>query len=61
MEQDVFFTFSMIVEGATENVLQFKMPVESIYNKNLEVVEQKMFLLNTTERQRGSNNKKSIN
>ncbi len=30
-----FFAFSMILEGTTEKVLQFKMPLESIYNRNL--------------------------
>jgi hypothetical protein len=43
MEQHVFFAFSLIIEGATEKVLQFIMPVKSIYNKNLGFVGQKMF------------------
>jgi len=36
------FTFSLIMEGTTEKVLQFKMPVKSINNKNFGFVEQKM-------------------
>jgi hypothetical protein len=30
-----FFAFSLIKEGTTEKVLQFKMPLKSIYNKTL--------------------------
>jgi hypothetical protein len=30
-----FFAFSLIIEGATEKVLQFTMPLKSIYNKKL--------------------------
>jgi hypothetical protein len=40
MEQHVF-KFPLIIEGATEKVLQFKMTVKSIYNKNLNFIEQK--------------------
>ncbi len=47
MEQHVF-AFSLIIEGTTENVLQFLMPLKSIYNKNLGFIEQKCFL-NTTD------------
>jgi hypothetical protein len=36
-----FFAFSLIIEGTTEKVLQFIMPLKSIYNKNLGFVEQK--------------------
>jgi len=30
-----FFAFSLIIEGTTEKVLQFIMPIKSIYNRNL--------------------------
>ncbi len=36
-----FLAFSLIIEGNTEKVLQFVMPLKSIYNKNLSFVEQK--------------------
>jgi hypothetical protein len=36
------FAFLYIIEGITENALQFTMPLESIYNENLCFVEQKM-------------------
>jgi hypothetical protein len=49
MEQHVFY-ISLIIEGATEKVLQFKMPFKSIYNKNLGFNEQKNVILNTTMR-----------
>jgi hypothetical protein len=42
MEQHVF-AFSLIIEGATEKVLQLIMPLQSIYNQNLGFVEQKMY------------------
>jgi hypothetical protein len=45
-----FFTFSLVIEGTTEKVLQFKMPVSSIYNQNLGFIEQKNVILNTTDR-----------
>jgi len=41
MEQH-FFMFPLIIEGTTEKVLQFKMPVKSINNKNFHFTEQKM-------------------
>jgi hypothetical protein len=44
------FTFSLIIESTTEKVLQFKMPVGSIYSINLGFIEQKNVILNTTER-----------
>jgi hypothetical protein len=44
------FAFSLIIEGTTEKVLQFILPLKSIYNKNLGFVEQKNVFLNTTER-----------
>jgi hypothetical protein len=40
MEQHIF-AFSLVIEGTTEKVLQFMMPVKSIYNKNLGFIEQK--------------------
>jgi hypothetical protein len=49
-----FYVFSFVVEGTTEKALQFK----SIYNKNLCVVEQKMYF---STLHRGSINIKSIN
>jgi hypothetical protein len=42
MEQR-FFTFSLIIEGTTEKVLQFIMPLKSIYSKNLCFDEEKMY------------------
>jgi len=45
-----FFAFWLIIEGATEKVLQFKMQLKLIYNKNLGFNEQKNVFLNTTER-----------
>ncbi len=53
-----FFAFSLITEGATEKVLQFIMPLKSIYNKNPGFVEQKMYFWTI---QIGSNDKKYIN
>ncbi len=44
-----FFAFSLFIEGATEKVLQFIMPLKSIYIKNLGFIEKKIFF-NTTER-----------
>ncbi len=41
MKQHIFCIF-MIVEGSTDKVLQFIMPLKSIYSKNLGFVEQKM-------------------
>ncbi len=38
-----FFAFSWTVKGTTEKVLQFIIPFESIYSKNLSLIEQKMF------------------
>jgi hypothetical protein len=40
MEQR-FFTFSLIIEGTTEKVLQFIMPLELIYSKNFGFIEPK--------------------
>ncbi len=36
-----FFAFSLVIEGTTEKVLQFMMPVKLIYNKNHGFIEQK--------------------
>jgi hypothetical protein len=41
MEQHIFLKFPLNIEGTTEKVLQFKMPLKSIYNKNLGFIEQK--------------------
>ncbi len=38
MEQHI--AISMIIEGTTEKVLQFKMPLMSVYNKNLGFIAQ---------------------
>ncbi len=38
-----FFAFSLIAEGTTEKVLQFLMPLKSIYNENLGFIEETMF------------------
>jgi hypothetical protein len=40
MEQHIF-AFSLNIVGTTEKVLQFIMPLKSIYNKNLGSIEQK--------------------
>ncbi len=58
MEQHVFLLFSLIKEGTTEKVLQFIMPLRSIYNQNLGFIEQNCIFEHL---QRGSNNKESIN
>ncbi len=42
MEQRIF-AFSLIIEGTTEKVLQFVMPLKSIYNRNFGFIEQKMY------------------
>ena len=39
----VFFAFLLIIEGATEKVLQFIMPLKSIYKRNFGFIEQKMY------------------
>ncbi len=53
-----FFWFSLIIEGTTEKVLQFIMPLRSIYNQSIGVIEQILFF---RALQKGSNNKGSIN
>jgi hypothetical protein len=45
----VFFAFSLIIEGTTEKVLQFLMPLELIYSRNFGFIEQKNVFLNPTE------------
>ncbi len=37
------FAFSFIIEVTTEKVLQFMMPLKSIYNRNFGFIEQKMY------------------
>ncbi len=41
--RNAFFAFSFIIEGTTEKVLQFIMPLESIYSRNSGLIEQKMY------------------
>jgi len=53
MEHHVF-SFGLIIEGAAEKVLQFKMPFKSICNQNIGFIEQEMYFKTL---QRGSNNK----
>ncbi len=52
-----FFDFSLIIEGTTEKVLQFIMPLRSIYNQNIGFIEQILYFWAL---QKGSNNKRSI-
>ncbi len=58
LEQHIFFAFWLIIEGATEKVLQFIMQFKLIYNKNLCFIEQKMFFEHHREVQ---TRKKSLN
>ncbi len=53
-----FFDFSLIFEGATENVLQFMMPLRSMHNPNIGCIKQILYF---RALQKGSNNKGSIN
>jgi len=39
-----FFAFSLIIEGTTEKVLKFIMPLSSIYNRNFGFIEQKVYV-----------------
>ncbi len=39
----MFFTFSLSIEGNTEKVLQFIMPLNFIYKQNLGFIVQKMY------------------
>ncbi len=52
MEQNVFFTFSLIIEGATVKVFQFLMPLRSVCYKTFGFIEEKCIseYYNTTER-----------
>jgi hypothetical protein len=36
-----YFYFSLIIDGATEKVLQFKMPLKPVDNKKFGFIEQK--------------------
>jgi hypothetical protein len=38
-----FLNFSLIIEGATEKVLQFIMPLGSIYDQNIGFIEQILY------------------
>jgi hypothetical protein len=49
MEQHIF-AFLLIIEGTTEKLLQFKIPLKSIYNQNISFIEQILYFLNTTDR-----------
>jgi hypothetical protein len=49
-----FFAFSIIIEGTTENVMQFIMPLKSIYNKNFGFIEKNVFM-KITERFKQAN------
>jgi len=57
LKMAVFFVFWLIIEGATEKVLQFIIQLKSMYNQNLGFIEQKMYFWT---QQRGSHKKKSI-
>ncbi len=48
MGQHVFLTFSLIIEGATEKVLQFIMPLKLMFIKNVGFNEQKC-IFDTTD------------
>ncbi len=54
MEQHVF-AFSVLIEGTREKVVQFIIPLKSIYNRNFGFIEQKMYFLNTAESFRETN------
>jgi hypothetical protein len=41
--EQYIFAFSLIIGGTTEKVLQFIIPLESMYNKNFGFNEQKMY------------------
>jgi hypothetical protein len=55
MEQNVF-KLSLIIEGTTEKVSQFMMPIKSIYNKNILFLRTKMHFLSTLEKVQTINN-----
>jgi hypothetical protein len=50
-----FFAFSLIIEGTTEKVLQFIMPLKSICNQNLGFIEQIMYFEHYREVQTRTN------
>jgi hypothetical protein len=50
-----FFAFPLIIEGTTEKVLQFLMPLVSMYNKNIGFNKQKCIF------EHNGDNKTSIN
>ncbi len=54
----MFFAFSLIIEGTTEKVLQFKIPLKLIYNQTLALLNKKCIF---EHKQRSSNNEKAIN
>ncbi len=45
IEQQIF-KLSLIVEGATEKASPFKMPLKSIYNKNIQFWKKNVFFEN---------------
>ncbi len=55
MEQ-LIFAFSLSIEGTTEKVLQFLMPLKTIDNKNLSFIEQKCTFEHNREVQTIKNN-----
>ena len=57
MERHIF-TFSLIIEGTTEKVLQFIMPLKSIYSRNFGFIEWKLYFWTL---QRVSSKKNPIN
>jgi hypothetical protein len=48
MEQHIFFTFPLIIEGTTEKALKFRMPLKSVDTRNSGAIKQKC-ILNTLE------------
>jgi hypothetical protein len=46
MKQQQVFTYSLIIVGATEKVLQFRISLKSIYDKNFGFMEQKCIFEN---------------
>jgi hypothetical protein len=53
-----FFAFSLIIEGTTEKVLQFNLPLKANYSRNFGFIDQKMYF---STLQRVSSKKNSIN
>ena len=43
LETPRFLKFALMIEGATEKMLQFTMPLKSIYNRNVGFIEQKIY------------------